>query len=98
MLVDAGYIVLGAADADEAIRILEERDDITAMFTDVNMPGSMDGLKLVETVRKRWPPVLLIVTSGKAVLGDGDLPLRSCFVPKPYSNDQLLSALTSLAA
>jgi len=98
MLADAGYTVLEAANADQAIVILEKRDDVSVVFTDVNMPGSMDGLKLIEAIRKRWPPVLLIVTSGKAALRDGDLPRGGRFIPKPYSNEQVLSVVAQLPA
>lgn len=98
MLEEAGYTVLEAANADEAIIILETRSDVTVVFTDVNMPGSMDGLKLVQAIRRRWPPVLLIVTSGKHALRDGDLPHGGRFVPKPYSNEQVLSVVAQLAA
>jgi len=98
MLTDAGYVVLDAANADEALLILEERDDISVVFTDVNMPGSMDGLELAESIRRSWPPVSLVVTSGKNVLRDLDLPLGGRFVPKPYTKDQVLSAVMQLSA
>eukprot|EP01035_Chromulina_nebulosa_P042709 gene42709-57821_t len=58
-----GFVVLEAANADEAIDILNSRSDIRLMFTDIDMPGSMDGLKLAMAVRDRWPPVKIIVTS-----------------------------------
>lgn len=64
----AGYEALEAQDADEAIRILESRDDIDLVFTDVQMPGTMDGIKLAHYIRNRWPPVKLIVASGQAIL------------------------------
>src|SRR5438270_804390 len=65
MVEDAGFHAISASDADEAIRLLESRNDIRAMFTDIQMPGSMDGLRLARVVRSRWPPVALIVTSGR---------------------------------
>lgn len=82
VLEDAGYAVLHAPNADEAITILESNPGIRLLFTDVQMPGSMDGLKLVEACRKRWPPVRIVVTSGEprpALLGADTI-----FVPKPY--------------
>jgi CheY-like chemotaxis protein len=97
-LADRGYEVIEAANADEAINILEQRPDIRVVFTDVNMPGSMDGLKLVETIRRRWPPVSLIVTSGKDVLNDEKLPPGGRFIPKPYTSDQVIDVLQQLAA
>ena len=64
MIRDAGFEPLWASNAEEAIRILESRDDIRIVFTDINMPGSMDGIKLAQAVRGRWPPIRIIVTSG----------------------------------
>jgi CheY-like chemotaxis protein len=97
-LSDRGYEVIEAANADEAITILEQRPDIRLVFTDVNMPGSMDGLKLVETIRKRWPPVLLIVTSGRDALDDENLPAGGRFIPKPYTSEQVIDVVQQLAA
>ena len=97
LLEDAGHTVVEAANAAEAILILERRTDIQIVFTDINMPGSMDGLKLVEAVRLRWPPVLLIVTSGKNALRDSDLPEGGQFIPKPYRSAQVLSMIEKLA-
>ena len=57
LVLSAGYEALEAQDADEAIRILESRDDIDLVFTDVQMPGTMDGIKLAHYIRDRWPPV-----------------------------------------
>ena len=62
MIEEAGFDVLEAANADEAIAILETRSDINVIFTDINMPGSMDGLKLAHAVRGRWPPIKIIAT------------------------------------
>ncbi len=61
----AGFTAIAASNADEAISILESRNDIRAVFTDVQMPGSIDGLRLARVVRSRWPPVALLVTSGQ---------------------------------
>lgn len=74
MVEAAGFQAIAAADADEAIEILESRNDIRAVFTDVQMPGSMDGLRLAHVVRSRWPPVALIVTSGHITPTTADLP------------------------
>jgi CheY-like chemotaxis protein len=64
MIAAAGFEVVEAINADDAIEILESRPDITAVFTDIQMPGTMDGLKLARAVRGRWPPVKIIATSG----------------------------------
>jgi two-component system, response regulator PdtaR len=98
MIRDAGFEPLWASNADEAIRILESRGDIRIVFTDINMPGSMDGIRLAQAVRGRWPPIKIIVTSG---FSGGDLkllPEGSQFIPKPYDADQISDALRSLAA
>lgn len=71
---DAGFDAVEASDADEAIRILESRTDITIVFTDIDMPGSMDGLRLAAAVRDRWPPIRIIVTSGYGRFADPVLP------------------------
>lgn len=98
MIEDAGYEVVEAANADAAIRILEARQDITIVFTDVNMPGSMDGLKLVRAIRDRWPPVHLIVTSGKEIVRPSDLPHGGRFIPKPYTARMVANVLHAMTA
>jgi CheY-like chemotaxis protein len=65
MVADAGFEVVEAADADEAIGILDARRDIAVVFTDIQMPGSMDGLKLARAVKGRWPPIKIVATSGR---------------------------------
>jgi CheY-like chemotaxis protein len=97
MMEKAGYDVIEASNANEAIDILQERTDVGIVFTDVEMPGSMDGLKLARYIRKRWPPIQLLVTSGRYHLDDSDLPLRGKFVPKPYDFDRLVNVIRSLA-
>ncbi len=98
LVTDAGYEAVGAKNADEAIHILESRDDIRVVFTDVNMPGSMDGVKLAHAVRNRWPPIEIIVTSGLELEDvQGLLPERGVFFPKPYTPAQVASALHRLA-
>jgi two-component system, response regulator PdtaR len=93
---EAGFIAIEARDADEAVVLLESRTDITLLFTDVNMPGSMDGLKLAHAVRNRWPPIKILVVSGKQRLQSSDLPSNSCFVEKPYQTSALVEELRSL--
>jgi CheY-like chemotaxis protein len=98
MIRDAGFEALWASNADEAIRILESRNDIRIVFTDVNMPGSMDGIKLAHAVRGRWPPIKIIVTSGFSGGELKSLPEGSQFIPKPYDAGQISDALNKLAA
>ena len=87
-----------ARDADEAIRILEARADIRLVFTDVDMPGSMDGVELSHYIRNRWPQIQLIVASGKAILDESHLPTRSRFFPKPYGERTIVDAILGLLA
>jgi CheY-like chemotaxis protein len=98
MIEDAGFDVLEAANADEAIALLEARADIALVFTDIQMPGSMDGIRLAAAVRDRWPPVKIIATSGQFKPQDGDLPTGGRFVPKPYSQMQITEMLRQLMA
>lgn len=93
LVEDAGFEAVEAANADEAILILEARKDIRIVFTDINMPGSMDGLKLAHAIRKRWPPIELILTSGHFDIANSELPARGCFFPKPYQDDAIIDAL-----
>ncbi len=85
MIEEAGFEVVDAASADEAIAILEARLDVTVVFTDIQVPGSMDGLKLAAAVRDRWPPVKIVATSGRVKRGPSDLPQGGRFLQKPYS-------------
>jgi CheY-like chemotaxis protein len=98
MIEEAGFEVLEATNADEAILLLEARRDITVVFTDIEMPGSMDGLRLAQAVRGRWPPIKIIATSGRHVVREGDLPSGGLFLRKPYSPAQISSALRDLTA
>lgn len=93
---EAGFIAIEARDADEAVILLESRTDIALLFTDINMPGSMDGLKLAHAVRDRWPPIKILVVSGKQQLQSSDLPSNSCFVEKPYLASALVEELRSM--
>jgi CheY-like chemotaxis protein len=92
----AGFEVVQAANADEAIAILTARSDIHVVFTDIQMPGSMDGLKLARFVRDRWPPIKIIATSGHVIVGVDDLPAGSVFLPKPYRGAQVVSTLREM--
>ena len=93
LVEDAGYKAIEASNSEEAIAILEARKDIRIVFTDVDMPGTMDGLKLAHAIRTRWPPVELIVTSGHFNLSDADMPERGQFISKPYRDQDIVSAI-----
>ena len=98
LVEDAGYEALEAANAEQAIRILEARSDVRVVFTDVDMPGSMDGLKLAHYIRTRWPPVHLIVASGHAILKESQLPSGARFFPKPYTDQTIVETIRNLLA
>ena len=90
-LEEAGFTVITAKDADYAISILEARQDIHLVFTDIDMPGSMDGLKLAAAVRDRWPPVHIIITTGK--VRPLEIPANALFIPKPYVGQAVVAAM-----
>lgn len=96
VLGDAGYQVVAAANADEAIEILEARDDIRIIITDINMPGSMDGLRLAAAVKDRWPPIKIIIATGKDAPRREEMPTDSEFLPKPYAPDRVLAAVSQV--
>ena len=97
MVDDAGFEAIEAANADEAITILEGRNDVRIVFTDIQMPGSIDGLKLAHAIRDRWPPIKLIVTSGHMIPPHTALPRGGRFVSKPYQPIDVTRALRELA-
>src|ERR1700677_3418854 len=92
----AGFIVYDASNADEAIALLELHDDIRVVFTDINMQGSMDGLKLAHYIRGRWPPVKLILVSGKTLLDKSHLPTEAQFFAKPYDDGAILETMIQM--
>jgi CheY-like chemotaxis protein len=96
MILDAGFDVVEAGSADEAIVILEGRLDIRVVFTDIEMPGSMDGLRLAAAIRGRWPPIKIIAASGRVAVTSLQLPEGSRFLPKPYSNRDVIMALRDM--
>lgn len=98
LVEEAGLRAYGARDAAEAIRFLEQHDEIRVMFTDVQMPGSMDGLHLARAVRERWPPVTIIVTSGRIKVTKEDMPENGVFFAKPYLPATIVNALSDIAA
>lgn len=93
---DAGFLPIEAVNADEAIRVLESRDDIAALFTDIQMPGSMDGLKLAHLVHTRWPQIKIILVSGQIAVNDSEKPKDSKFFPKPLGIQQMILELQGM--
>ena len=92
----AGFDVIEASNADAAIQILQAHPEIRLVFTDIEMPGTMDGLKLAHYIRGRWPKVYLMVASGKVRVGENQLPAGSKFFTKPYSDDHIVSEIKAL--
>ena len=97
MIREFGFGVVEAADADEAVTLLESVSDIKVVFTDIQMAGSMDGLRLANVIRDRWPPIALLITSGRVRPPVDDMPAGARFIPKPYSPSQLREELQLLA-
>jgi CheY-like chemotaxis protein len=93
ILREAEFWVVEAQDADEAFELLKTRPDISAVLTDVNMPGSMDGFEFARLVRQGWPEVGVLVISGKMAPNPGDLPPHTDFLQKPIHADDLVAAL-----
>jgi CheY-like chemotaxis protein len=93
LLESAGLSVVEATNADEAISVLKGRGDIKVVVTDVDMPGSMDGIKLAHFVRDKWPPIHLIVVSGVSRADAKTLPSGTLFIGKPYEDRQMLGSV-----
>lgn len=93
---DAGFEPVEAVSADEAMKILESREDISLLFTDIQMPGSMDGLKLAHAAHSRWPHIKIILVSGQIEVTDADKPNDSRFFPKPLEIQQMIMELQEM--
>jgi CheY-like chemotaxis protein len=96
VLEEAGFRVIEAGSADEAINLLNSTPGIWAIFTDVDMPGSMDGIRLAHAVRDRWPPVHIFVMSGHRIVEEADLPIGGRFFSKPYDSVAVVAAFREL--
>src|SRR5882757_1657497 len=96
MVEDAGFAPVEAINADDALAILESRSDIELLFTDIQMPGSMDGLKLAYAVSKRWPLIKIILVSGQLKLTDNDRPPDSRFFGKPLDVKEMITAMQDM--
>jgi CheY-like chemotaxis protein len=93
MVEDAGYTSLEAVDADEAVAILESRSDVALLLTDIQMPGSMDGLRLAHAVHQRWPRIKIILVSGQLKLPSIDIPADSRFFGKPLEPQVMIAQM-----
>src|SRR3954462_1967710 len=93
---DAGFIPLEAVNADDAIAVLESRSDIELLFTDIQMPGSMNGLKLAHAVHERWPSIKIILVSGQVTPSEETRPPDSRFFGKPLEVQQMITELQGM--
>jgi CheY-like chemotaxis protein len=95
MVEEAGFAAYEAGNADEALDLLETRDNIGLLFTDINMPGSMDGLALGHLVRERWPWIRLAITSAQP-RSAREMPAGAVFLAKPYRLQQIVEKLHAM--
>lgn len=93
LVENAGYTAIPASDATEAVRILEARTDIRVVFTDVDMPRGVDGMKLAAIIRDRWPPIKVIIVSGYLDDPGDRIPAETVFFSKPYREEEVVEAL-----
>jgi DNA-binding NtrC family response regulator len=89
LLQEAGFGVIEAAGGEEALRAFEANAQVSTVFTDINMPGSFNGLTLAHKIFRLRPQVQLILTSGRGALTESEMPAGGHFLPKPYNHDQL---------
>jgi DNA-binding NtrC family response regulator len=93
---DAGFTPIEAANADEALVILESRSDVELLFTDIQMPGSMDGLKLAHAVHERWPSIKIILVSGQLAPTETETPTNSRFFGKPLEVKRMIAEMQEM--
>ena len=96
MVEDAGFTSVEAVGADEAVAILESRSDIALLFTDIQMPGGMDGLRLAHAVHERWPPIKIILVSGQLQRENIDIPADSRFFGKPLEDKEIIAEMRNM--
>lgn len=96
LLNDIGFRVLEASDAAAALHHLEQHPEVQLLFTDVQMPGPIDGYALARVVAHRWSHVAIVVVSGGTIPRPGDLPAKARFLPKPYRAGLILEAVQEL--
>lgn len=98
MVEQAGFEALEAANAKQAIRILEERADIRVIFSDIEMRPGLDGMELVSLVRNRWPPIEIILVSGRVDRSEVQLPEGGVFFSKPYRPQEVVAIMNRMTA
>jgi CheY-like chemotaxis protein len=98
LVEEAGFPTVEAANAKQAIQLLENRSDIRVIVSDIDMPPGMDGMALVAMVRRRWPPIAIILVSGHVALAEVVIPEGGTFFSKPFRPAELVATLNRLAA
>lgn len=98
LIEEAGFKTYEASSADAAMDVIRDHDDIGILFTDIDMPGSMDGLELASCVREEWPAVTILIASGVVGIGEGQLPEGAKFFSKPYTTGQIIREMQNIAA
>lgn len=96
MVEEAGFRTIEAAHAQEALKLLDQRQDIALIFSDIDMPGPMNGYDLAHEVTRRWPPIGIVLTSGVTPRDSSQVPPNGVFLNKPYLADDLEAALKRL--
>jgi CheY-like chemotaxis protein len=96
LLEENGYSVVEAANAEDALRTLERRPDVRLLFTDIQMPGPIDGIELARLVHERWPHILLVMTSGQIQPSQAEIPDEGRFIAKPYRAGELLGQVNKM--
>lgn len=96
-LEEVGYVTFEASNAADAISILEVHPEIRIVFTDIQMPGTMDGLALSQYVRKRWPPTIIVISSGRCSPRSDEMPIGAHFLTKPYSPHALSHVMQDIS-
>jgi CheY-like chemotaxis protein len=92
-LAEAGYLILEAGTGDEALRIITAGAPLSAVVTDIEMPGALDGLELAKAIETRWPEIAIVIISGRRLPAPDELPPKAVFLPKPYSPGRLIAAV-----
>jgi CheY-like chemotaxis protein len=98
LIAEAGFEVIEVGSAEQGLAVLESRSDVRIVFADLDMPQSIDGLRIAAAIRDRWPPIEIILTSGRTSPAMEMIPARSCFVVKLYVTSQIIGAIQSFAA
>jgi CheY-like chemotaxis protein len=95
VLEQEGFGIAEATNAENALRVLENRQDVKLVFTDIQLPGTLDGIDLARQVQKRWPHIQVVITSGRKRPSPAEMP-EGRFLAKPYSSQDLLREIGGL--